>query len=255
MQEKIYVRAVLAFIVVLIIANIYTWYPRIVGEKKEELIPVTVNSPVNLHDNFFCERGQLQSPIEIRNEEVKTKSEKSIQFQYKPTVLKMYNGKSTIHASPEEKNVVKVNDEEFTLVDIHFHYPSEHMINGKYYNMEMHLVHENKEGNKVVVAALFEEGQANEVISHFFNGIPYHQETVTKEKVDLPKLIQKQKAFNYIGSLTTPPCTEGVEWIVLNEPFEISKSQLTAYTEQFPQNNRPIQQLNNREIKEIIIID
>lgn len=256
MQEKIYVRAVLFFIVILIIAVIYTWYPKLIGEKEEstsDLIPVSTNNS-QLEEKLACENGQFQSPIDIKQKSIQKKEGNNLQIIYKPTLLKIYNGEKTIHAATTSKeSFIKIDDEPFHLVDIHFHYPSEHTINGKYYEMEMHLVHENEKGDLVVVAALFQEGKGNELLSPILEWAPSNMEKLLQNPIDLSKIIQSNSAYHYVGSLTTPPCTEGVKWFVLNETYEISKEQLTAYKKNYPQNNRPIQQLNDREVNEIII--
>lgn len=255
MQEKIYVRAVMLFIIVLIIAVIVTWYPILTGGKNEqasEVIPVSMSTS-HLLDRLACEKGQYQSPIDIKAETIHTKKEQNFQLMYNPTILKIYESDKKLHAAASSnENFVRLGNEKFQLVDIHFHYLSEHTINGKQFAMEMHLVHENEKGDLAVVAALFQEGKENELLSEIFEGIPTKTERLSKP-VDLSKMIQTDSAYHYIGSLTTPPCTEGVEWFILKEPFELSKQQLAAYTKNYPQNNRPIQQLNNREIKQIII--
>lgn len=257
MQEKLYVRAVLSFITLLLIAVIYTWYPKIVGKEKEdtsEVIPVSIQNPTQLMNSYFCEKGEIQSPIDIKINEVQVNREEDIQFHYKPTLFKIYHRHHTIHATvTSNDNSITLRNKNYNLVDIHFHAPSEHTINGEHYEMEMHLVHENKHNEKVVVAALFKEGEENDFLSQIFDITPTKLERLSNNPIDLSKMIETNRAFHYIGSLTTPPCTEGVEWIVLKEPFQLSKEQLATYLKQYPKNNRPIQQLNNREVEQIII--
>lgn len=234
MQEKIYVRAVLFFIITLILAVIITWYPILFEEK--EIIPVSTES--------LCEKGTMQSPIDIQNSNIQRNDKVHLQLNYNPSLFQI--NQSLRATSLSKNNSAHLKDETYQLMNFHFHTPSEHTINGKAYKMELHLVHENREGDKLVVAALFKEGDENELLTKLFQA-----EQITT--IDLSSVTKVKTAYFYNGSLTTSPCTEGVKWIVLAEPQELSKEQLETYTKLYPPNNRPIQQTNGRSIEEIQI--
>ncbi|MEW9670072.1 carbonic anhydrase family protein [Ammoniphilus sp. 3BR4] len=201
-----------------------------------------------------CADGREQSPIDIELSNVKLdKSLEDIEINYSPTTFTVMNNGHTIQANDKSgSNSIVVEGEEYKLVQMHFHKPSENTINGQTFDMEGHLVHKNSEGNLAVLGFLIKVGDGNKELAEIWSKLPKQQtkEDVELENpVDLVNLLPKEmKTFRYSGSLTTPPCSEGVKWILFEKPIEMSKEQVEAFGAIFPDNHRPVQPLNNREV-------
>lgn len=139
-------------------------------------------------------------------------------------------------------------------MQFHFHKPSEEKINGKSYDMVAHLVHQSKDGKLAVLAVLLEAGKEQGLIRTLWNHLPLEAEkqyTYNDVKIDPGLLLPaKRNYYTFLGSLTTPPCTEGVLWLVLKAPVQISKEQLASFATIYRNNVRPVQGVNNRVIKE-----
>jgi carbonic anhydrase len=141
----------------------------------------------------------------------------------------------------------------YKIVQFHFHAPSEEKIDGHPYAMVAHLVHSDDAGKLAVVAVLFKEGKANPTLAKVFAVMPAKEgEKVALEGGVNPAdlLPARQDYYAYVGSLTTPPCTEGVRWQVLKQPVELSKEQLAAFRKLYPMNARPVQPLNGRKVEQ-----
>lgn len=201
-----------------------------------------------------CINGNEQSPINIEASKAVTSEELgNIEIQYEPTHFSIVNNGHTIQANPKtQSNSIVVDDIEYKLAQFHFHTPSEHQFNGQNLDMELHLVHQNAKGELAVLGVMIQEGKENEALASIWDVLP---ETETekdmdiKEPVDIQALLpSNQTTFFYNGSLTTPPCTEDVKWMVYEEPIEMSKEQIQAFQEIFPDNQRPVQSLNDREV-------
>ncbi|WP_235867351.1 carbonic anhydrase family protein [Priestia abyssalis] len=127
-----------------------------------------------------------------------------------------------------------------------------HQFNGEQYDMELHLVHQDANGKLAVLGVMIQEGKENEKLASVWDLLPKEEtekDISVKEPVDLQALLpEDQTSFHYNGSLTTPPCTEEVKWIVFEQPIEMSKEQIQAFQRIFPDNHRPVQPLNEREI-------
>jgi len=201
-----------------------------------------------------CADGKEQSPINIEDSKVNLgETLGDIKFNYHPTSFTVANTGQTIQANDVTgRNSIIVEGKEYKLLQMHFHYPSEHQINGETFAMEGHLVHKNNEGNLAVLGFFIITGKENKELAEIWSKLP---KQVTKKDIKLNKpvdlvhlLPKNKKYFLYDGSLTTPPCTEGVKWVVLEQPIELSKDQITAFSAIFPDNHRPVQPLNNRFI-------
>ncbi|KGR78300.1 hypothetical protein CD29_11290 [Ureibacillus manganicus DSM 26584] len=203
---------------------------------------------------YACGGGYEQSPINIdKNSVWEERSFEKIEINYKPTKFLVENNGYTIEVKdPSGKNSLTIDGEEFTLVQIHFHLPSEHQLNGQTYNMEGHLVHEAKDGKQAVIGFFIKEGKVNTDLVDLWALLPEHitsQPIEVNRSIDLNEVLPEDKSvFQYSGSLTTPPCTEGVTWILFEKPVEMSAIQIEAFAEIYSHNNRPIQQLNDRKI-------
>ena len=175
--------------------------------------------------NAKCDTGTRQSPIDIRDG-IRVDLD-PIQFDYKPVSFSVLDNGHTIQVSPSSGNFLNVSGKLFELVQFHFHRPSEERINGKLFEMVVHLVHKDREGKLAVVAVLLGFGES------------------------LMQLIPKRgEYYTYMGSLTTPPCSEGVLWLVMKEVVHISPEQSAIFARLYPMNARPIQNGAGRVIKE-----
>ena len=199
-----------------------------------------------------CRLGQRQSPIDIRN--TVRADLPPIQFAYKPVPLSIVDNGHSIKVDTPGAGSLSLEDERYELIQFHFHKPSEEKINGKAYGMVAHLVHQSKTGKLAVVSVLMEAGKEQGLIRTLWTNLPLEQDTpVTRPevKIDPAQLIPKiRNYYTFMGSLTTPPCTEGVLWLVMKTPMQVSKEQLAGFGTLYKSNARPVQPVNSRLIKE-----
>lgn len=201
-----------------------------------------------------CTEGNEQSPINIDSSQVKMGEElENIEIQYEPSQLSIINNGHSIQATPAApSNSIVIEGKEYKLAQFHFHTPSEHQINGQQMDMELHLVHQDANGELAVLGVMIQEGKENEKLAPIWDVLQMNEsenDINIDETVDIQALLPSdQTTYSYNGSLTTPPCTEEVKWIVFEEPIEMSKEQIQAYQKVFPENQRPVQPLNEREI-------
>ena len=193
--------------------------------------------------------GKQQSPIDIANATPQELPE--IRFRYEPAKINLvYNG-HTIEEMEEEGSSVDVGGAVYQLKQFHFHSPSEHTVDGKRFAMEMHLVHTTADGDVAVVAVLIKEGERNDAFAAIWDFLPTEEnkKLEAERTVDAARLLPIDHTyFRYRGSFTTPPCTEGVLWMVLTTPVELSAERIAAFRKIIDGNNRPVQPLNGREI-------
>ncbi len=197
----------------------------------------------------LCEEGKEQSPVDLKWKKPASKRKVNFQYQSKLNFKTLDNG-HTIQANFPSGNFVQIDGQKFELVQLHFHAHSEHSLSKKYFPLEMHLVHKNADGKLAVVGVLFEEGKENPELNKIWASIPEkkNEEKEANEQIVLLELIPKVHThYHYMGSLTTPPCSEGVNWNVLNTPISISSSQLAMFTKRYANNYRPIQTPNFRK--------
>lgn len=202
-------------------------------------------------DFATCKLGKKQSPIDIKG--AKKGDLPAIGFNYGQTGAEVVNNGHTIQVNLATGGDVKVASGGYKLLQFHFHTPSEEMVNGKPYPLVAHLVHKSDGGKLAVVAVLFKEGKKNAVLDRVFAAMPAKEDG----KADLAGglnvtdlLPAKRGYWAFEGSLTTPPCSEEVQWHVLKEPVEMSKEQLAAFKKLYPMNARPVQPLNGRSLQE-----
>lgn len=201
-------------------------------------------------DFVLCELGKAQSPINISNA-IAGKPE-NIGFDYQPSPLVVINNGHTIQVKYEKGSKVTIDGKKYELLQFHFHTPSEHYINGQASPMELHLVHQNALGQLAVVGMMIKQGALNPVISEVWKHIPDVGETseVADRLINAADLLPEQKSyFSYDGSLTTPPCSEGVKWNIFVEPIAISKEQIEAFEQIYQVDARPVQAINNRVVE------
>ncbi len=195
-----------------------------------------------------CTEGTEQSPINIS--EYMTAELATLKPNYQPGDATVVHNGHTIQVDFPDGQTLQAGDTEYHLKQLHFHTPSEHYLDGSPYPMEVHFVHQTEAGDLGVVGVMMEVGERHEVIDTIWKAIPEANtqgNTITLSAVDL--LPEDVDYFTYEGSLTTPPCTEGVKWHVVKEPIEISREQLITFQTLFPVNARPIQPLNDRTVK------
>lgn len=195
-----------------------------------------------------CAQGKNQSPINIQSA---TQAELAkLQLDYKGKVVALTNNGHTLQTSLEGENSLLVDGKQFTLKQFHFHTPSENHVDGKSYPLEAHYVHADEQGNLAVVAVFFEKGDANPALANLLENVPDKDNNVTiRAPFDASALIPADKDYyRFNGSLTTPPCSEGVRWLVIQEPQTISATQIEKFEKAMGENNRPVQPLNARMI-------
>jgi carbonic anhydrase len=162
-----------------------------------------------------------------------------------PTAKVIDNGHS-IKVTPQEGGSIDLNGESFKLLQLHFHGKSEHTVDGKRYDMVAHLVHQNPKTKQLaVIAVFFEEGKNNPILDNIIGGI---DKEIRIDPADLLP-VDTSHYFHYVGSLTTPPCSENVQWYLLKQPVQASKNQIDAFRKYYVDNERPVQELHDRKIE------
>ena len=198
-----------------------------------------------------CARGASQSPIDIRNA-VKADLP-ALDFQYTASAPTLVNNGHTVQVNLPAGNSLVVDGKKLELLQFHFHTPSEEAVAGKHTAMVAHFVHKGEDGRLGVVAVLIQPGKANAAWAPIFAHLPRVGEQVTVDglTLDLGALLPAKKGYySFEGSLTTPPCSEGVQWMVLKDPVKLSPQQIKSFRKVYHANARPVQPLNGRVIKE-----
>ncbi len=201
-------------------------------------------------DYVTCATGTKQSPIDLAS--FVEADLKPINFAYKPGTTEILNNGQTVQINYAPGSNITVDGHVFELKQFHFHAPSENTINGKHYPMEAHLVHADKDGNLAVVAVMFEMGRNNALLSPLWMKMPNKKgdRNALPKPYDVSAMLPSDRDYyRFDGSLTTPPCTEGVSWFVIKQPAIVSKPQIDQFTRVMGHsNNRPVQPLNAREV-------
>jgi carbonic anhydrase len=199
-----------------------------------------------------CASGHTQSPIDIR--QAKLAELPPLTFDYHSVPLNIINNGHTIQVNYAPGSTLTVGDKTYTLRQFHFHHPSEEYISGRGFDLVAHLVHDDGSGHLAVVAVLFSSGPSNALLDAVWKNIPAQTEKAT----DVPSVSLNVKDllpadhgyYTFAGSLTTPPCSEGVTWYILKNQTTLSRDQLAAFAKLYPDNARPIQPLYDREVLE-----
>ena len=201
-----------------------------------------------------CAIGKRQSPINIEEGSTLQGPAEALQFNYSPSNATVVNNGHTIQVDMQGDNFLIVRGSRFRLAQFHFHTPSEEQINFKRASMVAHLVHKNDEGQLAVVAVLLEQGNANAFIDKVWTYMPLDAGDRVRMPLEILNVTDlqptDQRYYQFMGSLTTPPCTEGVLWMVLKQPVTLSKGQYKLFTQLYPNNARPVQPVNGRPVRD-----
>ena len=205
-------------------------------------------------DFSACGLGKLQSPIDIPDAAARRSVLPAITFDYKPVPLKIIDNGHTIQVDYPPGSTITANDKQYELVQFHFHHPSEEKINGHRSDMVAHLVHRDANGKLAVVAILLKSGPTNRLIETLWKNLPHEkgkEVEVQGVQINAADLLPSNRAayYTYMGSLTTPPCSEDVTWFVLKAPTSVSKDEVTRFARLYPMNARPTQALNGRDVR------
>ncbi|KAL0404875.1 UNVERIFIED_CONTAM: Alpha carbonic anhydrase 7 [Sesamum radiatum] len=213
----------------------------------------------NLNKNWsLCGTGKTQSPINILDSEVNvTRSLGDLNRKYHPTYVLLKNKGHDIEVEWEKGPAggIIINGDEFKLLQCHWHIPAEHTVNGFRFDMELHIVHANNQGNIAVVGILYKLGPADDFLAKLTGYLPLATPegypvngTINPSKIEIPG----RKYYRYNGSLTTPPCSENVIWTVFKEVKTVSREQIQALKDAVHDGNtgnaRPIQPTNGRTV-------
>ena len=201
--------------------------------------------------NAKCETGERQSPIDIRDG-IRVDLDPVV-FEYKPTRFNVVDNGHTIQVNVGSGNSISILGHRYDLVQMHFHRPAEERVNGAGFDMVAHLVHKDVDGKLVVIAVLIQQGKPNSLVQTIWNYMPLEKNDTVQPPgtIDLNQILPAGRGyFTYMGSLTTPPCTEGVLWVVFKDPIELSSEQIGIFSRLYPMNARPIQNSSGRLIKE-----
>ncbi|KAL4560891.1 hypothetical protein LXL04_033047 [Taraxacum kok-saghyz] len=225
------------------------------------------NSPIGPHrwgkihpEWRLCNKGKLQSPINLTHKRVKTTSKLGrLDRNYKPANTTLINrGHDMMLRWVGRAGNIRINRTKYQLIQLHWHTPAEHTINGRRFNLELHMVHQSRHGKIAVVAILYKIGRPDSFLSQLEPYLKALSSTKGVEKsvgVIDPRDIKigSRKYYRYIGSLTTPPCTENVIWTIVKKVRTVSRAQVRAIRkavhDESEANARPVQPSNNRRVK------
>jgi len=202
----------------------------------------------------MCKVGVSQSPINIANKvTVATGDLAPIKFHYRTGASDVVNNGHTVQVNVKDGSFINIDGIKFSLKQFHFHTPSENQIEGKNFPLEAHFVHASDDGKLAVVSVMFEDGKENPILKKIWNKMPHHVGKSAScgltAKVINDILPTNREYYRFNGSLTTPPCSEGVRWFVMKDYSHISTAQTKEFLELFHHaNNRPVQAINARKV-------
>ncbi|CAN8285559.1 unnamed protein product [Cochlearia groenlandica] len=207
----------------------------------------------------MCGKGEMQSPIDLMNKRVKIVSHLGMLTRdYKPSNATLKNrGHDIMLKFGKGSGSIKINGSEYHLLQLHWHSPSEHTLNRKRFALELHMVHESKNGSMAVVTVLYKIGRPDSFLTSLENKLSAITDRSNAEKkigmID-PKLIkmESENYYRYIGSLTTPPCTQNITWTIVRKVRTVTREQVrllrVAVHDDSNTNARPVQPTNNRVV-------
>jgi carbonic anhydrase len=202
-----------------------------------------------------CNSGKAQSPVDIRDAVPASLAPLRFDYHRRPVGYVINNGAAIrvdYHDPPGAGDALEVGARRYQLTQFHFHRPSEELIDGRRYDMVLHLMHKAADGEVAGVAVLIVAGHANANVQRLWEHMPAHEGQIAVPGLELDPadlLPVNRGYYEYSGSQTAPPCTEGVRWFVLKTPIELSAAQIAAYARIYPHDVRPPQPLNGRSIR------
>lgn len=204
-------------------------------------------------DSAVCGEGMAQSPIDIPDAKVRKGDFPTILFNYKPSPLNVVDDGHEIVVKFAPGSAITLEGGRFELVSLNFHKPAEHKVDGKTHAMEAHLIHRAPDGKIATLALLIDQGnKENPVIKAIVANLPREKgqdNSVPSVTINPLELLPDNKDYyGYKGSLTQPPCTENVEWVILKSPITLSADQIARLSHAYPMNARPVQGINGRDV-------
>ncbi|MBV9261155.1 MAG: carbonic anhydrase [Pseudolabrys sp.] len=196
-----------------------------------------------------CAVGSQQSPIDIRDP-VRAQLP-PIGFTWSKPADTVINNGHTIQANFTDGNSITLGKDSYKLLQFHFHRPSEHTIDGKNFPMEVHFVHQHASGGLAVVGVLMATGNANPVFKKVVSTMPAAagQSIKADAAINPNGMLPANRAYyRYAGSLTTPPCAETVQWLLLTTPIQVAEADVAAFAKLYAMNARPVQKANRRDV-------
>lgn len=196
-----------------------------------------------------CATGHAQSPIDITA--ARHGALPSLLIHYHETPITVVNNGHTIQVDYAPGSSIDIERTSYQLIQFHFHTPSEHTIGGKHAPAELHLVHRSADGRLAVIGVLIKPGPENSALAPLWAHLPAVEgpaQRVNAQINALNLLPTRRTTYRYDGSLTTPPCSQGVEWLVMTSPITMSQQQLARLTAIVHTNNRPVQPLHGRTV-------
>jgi carbonic anhydrase len=197
--------------------------------------------------NRVCSAGAQQSPIDIS--EVIRAQLPALQITWDKRTDTIVNNGRTIQLNMGQTSVLGYANANYRLVQFHFHHPSEHLVSGKSFAMEVHFVHANAAGALAVIGALMTPGRANPVFNKIVSTMPQTEGPAVKADaaIDPNGLLPRTRTYyRYSGSLTTPPCSETVDWLLLTDAIEVAQADIASFAKLFAMNARPVQKASRR---------
>lgn len=204
---------------------------------------------MNLCDGFNACGGQAQSPINIvSSKAVANETLKAIEINYSVSSVDIINNGHTVQFNMHGDNSFTIDDKKYDLLQFHYHASSEHTIDGNYYPLEVHFVHKHSDTDYAVIGIMFEAGEENELFAKYLAHFPAEKGSYSADdELNLADLLPDNLSYYYYpGSLTTPPCSEVVNWYVLQKPLTASDSQIEKFSQILNHNFRPVMPLNER---------
>lgn len=198
-----------------------------------------------------CGKGERQSPIDVRDG-IKVQLD-AVQFHYQAPDFRVLDDGRTVKVLVGAGSAIEVAGQRYELTHLQFHRPAEVHVNGKVFDMAVHLFHQDNQGRHAVVAVPLQRGNAHPAVQMVWNNLPLEKgvEQAARSPLDLLALLPlDQRYITFMGSMTTPPCQEGVLWVVMKNPVSISEYQEAVFSRLYPMNARPLQALNGRMVKE-----
>ena len=203
-------------------------------------------------DFKVCNLGLEQTPVDLKGAVRAVVGRLDISFQ--PMKLRVVNNGHTIQVNCDAGSASEIGGTRFELVQFHFHHPSEHLLAGKAFDLECHFVHRSAAGDLAVIGVFIRPGASNSGLEPVWAAMPREQgpERATGMVFDPSDLLPKERGyFRYAGSLTTPPCSEGITWTIFKEPVEASPEQIRQFASLFPVNARSVQSIHRRFLLDV----